>query len=146
MPNLVDYMIQFLYRGDLEAIERTAYELCETQAKEGVIYSEVHYPPHFLLPESFHKKSTTGAAVFANPWQRVQVVTTRDVVASVNRGMERGRMDFGVTIRSVLACIRTKPEWSREVLNLAIEFRNSGVVGLDLMGNIYDFPHNITLC
>ena len=126
------------YRGDLEAIERNAYELCETQAKEGVIYSEVHYPPHFLLPENFHKKSTTGAAVFANPWQRVQVVTTRDVVAAVNRGMERGRMDFGVTIRSVLACIRTKPEWSQEVLNLAIEFRNSGVVGLDIMGNIYN--------
>lgn len=110
--------------------------MCETQAKEGVIYSEVHYPPHFLLPENFHKKSANGAAIIANPWQRVQVVTTRDVVAAVNRGMERGRRDYGVTIRSVLACIRTKPEWSGEILNLAIEFRYSGVVGLDLMGNI----------
>lgn len=125
-----------MYRGDLEAIERVAYELCETQAKEGVIYSEVHYPPHFLLPENFHKKSV--ASVLANPWQRVEIVTTRDVVLAVSRGMEKGRRDFGVTIQSVLACIRTKPEWSREVLNLAIEFRNSGVVGLDIMGNIHE--------
>ena len=38
----------------MDAIERVAYELCEMQAREGAIYSEVHYPPHYLLPESFH--------------------------------------------------------------------------------------------
>ena len=106
------------------------------QAKEGVIYSEVHFPPQFLLPENFHKKSGSTAVV-PKPWQRIQIVTTRDVVMAVNRGMDRGRRDYGVTVRSILACVRTKPEWSHEILNLAIEFRNSGVVGLDLMGDIF---------
>lgn len=35
-------------RGDREAIKRIAYEFVESKAKEGVIYVEVRYSPHFL--------------------------------------------------------------------------------------------------
>ncbi|KHJ94461.1 hypothetical protein OESDEN_05605 [Oesophagostomum dentatum] len=35
-------------RGDKDAIERIAYELCEDQAANGVIYFEGRYSPHLL--------------------------------------------------------------------------------------------------
>lgn len=34
--------------GDREAIKRIAYEFVEDRAKEGVIYVEARYSPHFL--------------------------------------------------------------------------------------------------
>jgi len=37
--------------GDLTAIERVAYEFCEDKAKNGVLYVEARYSPHFLLAE-----------------------------------------------------------------------------------------------
>lgn len=38
----------YLLRGDREAIKRVAYEFVEMKAKEGVVYVEVRYSPHFL--------------------------------------------------------------------------------------------------
>ncbi|CAH0392835.1 unnamed protein product [Bemisia tabaci] len=37
------------YAGDLEAIERLAYEFCEDSKRCNVIYSEVRYSPHKLV-------------------------------------------------------------------------------------------------
>ena len=159
-------------RGDLEAIERVAYELCEMQAREGAIYSEVHYPPHYLLPESFHSESTAsvlrtsretasnvyhmgsassvpsrhGQAYRLGPWLAVngyqqpavkREMTIRDVVDAVNRGLAHGQRDFKVTIRSVLTLIRTKPQWSADIVNVAIETRQHGVVGIDMIGDVF---------
>lgn len=36
------------YRGDKDAIEQVAYELCEDEAQNGVIYFEARYSPHLL--------------------------------------------------------------------------------------------------
>lgn len=36
------------FSGDREAIKRVAYEFVEDRAKEGVIYVEARYSPHFL--------------------------------------------------------------------------------------------------
>lgn len=46
----VSYLSRVLsiHRGDREAIKRIAYEFVETKAKEGVIYVEARYSPHFL--------------------------------------------------------------------------------------------------
>lgn len=46
----VSYLSRVLsiIRGDREAIKRIAYEFVETKAKEGVIYVEARYSPHFL--------------------------------------------------------------------------------------------------
>lgn len=35
-------------RGDKDAIERVAYELCEDEAQHGVVYFEARYSPHLL--------------------------------------------------------------------------------------------------
>lgn len=45
------HVIYVLPSGDLSAIERVAYEFCEDKAKNGVLYVEARYSPHFLLAE-----------------------------------------------------------------------------------------------
>ncbi len=34
--------------GDIEALERVAYEFAEDQAIQGVLYTEVRFSPHYL--------------------------------------------------------------------------------------------------
>jgi len=43
------HVICALPSGDLSAVERVAYEFCEDKAKNGVLYVEARYSPHFLL-------------------------------------------------------------------------------------------------
>ena len=156
----------YSHRGDLEAIERVAYELCEMQAREGAIYTELHYPPHYLLPESFHSgpaanvyHTSNGPSGYGNGYKWDSTIqsdqfrllphghrqtpavkremTIRDVVDAVNRGLAQGQRDFKVTIRSVLTLIRTKPQWSADIVNVAIETRQHGVVGIDMIGDVF---------
>ena len=85
-------------RGDCCAIERMAYEFCEDAASEGVVYVEARYSPHYL-------SNTTKQEFSAG----LGTVSPRDAVHCVNRGFKRGQQDFGITVRSILACIRNYP-------------------------------------
>lgn len=49
---LVIHIACALPSGDLSAIERVAYEFCEDKAKNGALYVEVRYSPHFLLDKN----------------------------------------------------------------------------------------------
>ncbi|XP_077518262.1 adenosine deaminase-like isoform X2 [Amblyomma americanum] len=102
-----------LARGDLEAVERISYELCEDQAREGVAYFEARYSPHFLASKEKN-------------------VTVRQVVEAVNRGLQRGQHDFKVMARSIIACVLGNDEWSAECLKLCEEYECKGVVGIDI--------------
>ena len=120
--------------GDLDAIERMSYEFCEYQSKEGVIYAEPRYCPHLLIP---HILDDVEFLSHNNSWTSdpSHKISTNDVVEAVNRGLKRGQEDFGIVTRTILSCIRGKPEWSEEILNLCIKYRNSGVVGIDIAGD-----------
>ena len=87
------------YRGDRPSLERIAYELCEDKAKEGVVYFEARFSPHFLADKDVplvwgQKPGEMGA---------------REVVAAVSAGLQRGCNDFGVKARLILCAIRDKP-------------------------------------
>ena len=99
-----------------------AYELCEMQAEQGVIYSELHYPPHFLLVGNEGGRD----------YESSNRITVQDVVRAVNKGLDQGQRRFKVVIRSVLTIIRLRPEWANEILALAVQFRDEGVVGIDM--------------
>jgi len=126
-------------RGDLKAIERAAYEICQAAAEAGVIYSEVHYTPHFYLPDrpatviryQDNYRAYSHSGVSSN-----KQMTVNDVVEAVNRGIDRGQRQFNIAVRSILILIRTKPEWSMELIQLAIQYKKCGVVGLDIFGDI----------
>ncbi|KAI6175432.1 A-deaminase domain-containing protein [Aphelenchoides bicaudatus] len=99
--------------GDLEAIERVAYEACEDQHKDGVIYFEGRYSPHLLSTE------TVGPS---------------DVVKAVWKGFERGHKDFGIIARSIICCIRGHDVWNKGLVQLAFDHKDHGVVAIDAAG------------
>lgn len=111
-----------LITDDTEAMERIAYEFCEDQSLCGVLYFEVRYSPQLLCTTDLEQPEE-------------KIVSPRDIVEAVNRGLKRGERDFGVIARSILCCVRHMPDWSLEVVSLCQEFADDGVVGIDLAGD-----------
>ncbi|XP_036389545.1 adenosine deaminase [Megalops cyprinoides] len=112
--------------GDREAIKRIAYEFVETKAKEGVIYVEVRYSPHFLA----------NSSVDPIAWnQKEGDLTPDEVVSLVNQGLSEGEKAFNIKARSILCCMRHMPNWSMDVVELCKKYRNDGVVAIDLAGD-----------
>lgn len=101
-------------KGDVDAIERIAFELCENQARAGVVYFEGRYNPHGLSSPA---------------------VSPAMVVEAMNRGLLKGEQQFGVKARSILCCIIGQPEHCPEVVDLCDQYRDDGVVGIDIAGD-----------
>ena len=97
-----------------EALERVAYELAEDAAEDGVRYIEVRNAPLLNV---------------------VQGLTLVQAVEAPLRGLRKAENDFGITARFIVCGLRQfPPESSLEMAQLAVEFRNEGVVGFDLAG------------
>ncbi|GMS96868.1 hypothetical protein PENTCL1PPCAC_19043 [Pristionchus entomophagus] len=102
--------------NDLNAIERISYELCEDQAKDGVVYFEARYSPHLLINDKANH-------------------TARQVVEAVTRGLRRGKTDFGVDSRQILCMICGLPQFNWDLLNMVETCKDLGVVGIDVAGS-----------
>ncbi|MFT7580141.1 MAG: adenosine deaminase [Myxococcota bacterium] len=105
---------------DEKALFRTAYELAEDAAKENVRYMEVRYAP--------------------NLHTRKGLALTR-IVEAVLDGLAAARRDFGIVCNVIISGIRhIAPEQSLRLAELAVAYKNKGVVGYDLAGAEYDYP------
>jgi len=103
-----------------EALERVAYEMMEDMKADGVVYVETRFAPIFHAHKGLHSET---------------------VVRSVLRGLERGKKDFGVEYGVILCAMRNmKPDLSEEIAELAVDFRDHGVVGFDLAGEEGGYP------
>jgi adenosine deaminase len=100
------------------ALERVAYEMMEDMHTDGVVYVETRFAPVFHTDGGLH-------------WD--------EVVNAVLRGLERGRRDFGVEF-GVILCAMRNMNLSNEMAELAVDFRERGVVGFDLAGEEGGFP------
>ncbi|HEY6089736.1 MAG TPA: adenosine deaminase [Gemmatimonadaceae bacterium] len=97
-----------------EALEQIAYELAEDAADDGVRYIEVRNAPLLNV---------------------VQGLTLVQAVEAPLRGLRRAEKDFGVTGRFIICALRHfSPEQSLEMAQLAVEFKDDGVVAFDLAG------------
>uniref|UniRef100_A0A2P2I9X4 Adenosine deaminase n=1 Tax=Hirondellea gigas TaxID=1518452 RepID=A0A2P2I9X4_9CRUS len=64
-----------------------------------------------------------------------KAITVDDVMEAVLRGITDGEKSCpGTKVRLILCCIRNIPEWSWEVLRLCEDYKNRGVVGIDIAG------------
>src|SRR5208337_2882675 len=132
---LADWFYQGAYRGDLagylegfahtiaitqtaEALERVAYEEVEDLKNDGVVYFETRFAP------VFHTKKG---------------LTNEHVVSAVLKGLERGRRDFKVPAGLIICAMRNM-KISLEMAELAVDFRDRGVVGFDLAGEEGGYP------
>jgi len=101
-----------------DALERVAYEQAADLSKDGVVYFETRFAP------IFHTRKG---------------LTHQQVVAAVLKGLERGRKDFGVQ-SGLIICAMRNLNVSLEMAELAVDFRERGVVGFDLAGEEGGYP------
>ncbi|XP_076059072.1 adenosine deaminase-like [Oratosquilla oratoria] len=124
MPALID---------DEAAIERVAYEFVEDQARDSVAYCEVRFCPHLL-------SSSTGVGPKYLETMKLNgnyhdATTPDDMLKAALKGLHRGEVDFGTKIRVLLCCIRGHSQWSWDILRMCEEYRDQGVVGIDIAGD-----------
>jgi len=97
-----------------ESLYRAAFELCEDAAAENVWYMEVRYSPMLHM-------------------QRGLPLTT--IVEAVLAGLRDGKKQFGIRSGLIISALRhTDPKWSLRLAELAVAYKNRGVVGYDLAG------------
>ena len=122
--SLEDYLKRFEVTVSVmqtaEAIERIAYELGADAAADGVRYIEVRNAP---ILNSRGKLSMAEAL-------EAQI-----------RGLEKAEKEHGIIARSIVCSLRQlPPQTSVELAQLAVEYKDSGVVAFDLAGGEYGYP------
>jgi len=101
-----------------EALERIACESLEDRAQDGIVYVELRFAPVLC---------TAGG------------LNLEEVVRAVLRGLEQGKHSTGVEYGLILCGMRDQTV-SLETAELAVSFREKGVVGFDLAGDEYGHP------
>ena len=101
-----------------QALERVAYEQAEDLSRDGVVYFETRFAP------IFHTRKG---------------LSHQRVVSAVLKGLERGRKDFGIS-SGLIICAMRNMDVSLEMAELAVDFRERGVVGFDLAGEEGGYP------
>ena len=95
-----------------DAIERVAHECAHDLAADGVVYAEVRFAPEL----------STEAGL-----------TLDEVMESIMTGFEKGASGTDLTIRAIVSAMRTARR-SLEIAELAVRWRDAGVVGFDIAG------------
>ena len=101
-----------------EALKRVAYEMMEDMYKDGVVYVETRFAPVFHTEKGLH-------------WE--------EIVSAVLLGLEKGKKEFNVEYWLIICAMRNMT-LSQEMAELAVDFRERGVVGFDLAGEEGGYP------
>ena len=101
-----------------DAIERVAFECAQDLADDGVVYAEVRFAPEL------HTEAG---------------LTLDEVVRAVLDGLKRGSAGTGLAVYALCCAMRTAAR-SLEIAELAVRWRDEGVVGFDIAGAEAGFP------
>jgi len=101
-----------------ETLMRVAYEMMEDMKNDGVCFVETRFAPIFHTSRGLYLEQT---------------------VEAVLEGLEKGKSDFGVGYGLILCGMRNMKN-TLEIAELAVNFRNQGVVGFDLAGEEGGYP------
>jgi adenosine deaminase len=100
------------------AIERVAFEFIEDMHEDGVVYAECRFAPCFHMEKGLTPEAVVQAAI---------------------DGFNRGQEKYGVRWGLIVCGMRHRTD-SLEWAELAIAFRDRGVVGFDLAGEEAGYP------
>jgi adenosine deaminase len=122
--NLAEYLqgfdITLSVMQEPEALYRIAYELAEDAAEENTWYMEVRYSP--ILHTRRGLKLTT-------------------IVDAVIEGLQEAEKKFNIKTGVILCGMRNiNPETSLKLAELAVAYKNKGVVAFDLAGQEENYP------
>ncbi len=120
--NLEDYLSKFKLPISImqtkENLTRISYELALDLKKDNVIYAEIRFAP------LFHTK---------------QGLTIEEVITAILDGLKQ----VPIKINLILCMMRgSNYEDNYKVIEAAYQFRNKGVVGIDLAGDEKNYPVN----
>ena len=103
-----------------EALQRVAREAVEDLAADGVVYAEIRYAPEQHLAKG---------------------LTLDEVVAAVQAGFDEAEKALGhrIVVRQLLTAMRHAAR-GREIAELAVRWRDDGVVGFDIAGAEAGYP------
>jgi adenosine deaminase len=101
-----------------DALVRVARECAEDLAADGIVYAEVRYAPEQHLEGGLELD---------------------EVVEAVQEGFRQGSEATGITIGTLLTAMRTAAR-SLEIAELAVRWRDRGVVGFDIAGAEAGYP------
>jgi len=124
MKNLEEYLeifdITLSVLQTPESLTRVSYELAEDCWNDGVRYVEVRYSPILHTQEG---------------------MTSSESIDAVKKGLDQAEAEFGIKTGIILCGIRNiSPEVSLKLADLAVQYKNRGVVGFDLAGAEENFP------
>ncbi len=106
-----------------DALRRVAREAAEDLAEDGVVYAEVRFAPELHIEQGLNEH---------------QIV--EEVLAGFAEGQRRAAAaGRPIRIGVLLTAIRTATH-SRRIAELAVEYRDRGVVGFDIAGAEAGFP------
>ncbi|MBN2259872.1 MAG: adenosine deaminase [Clostridiales bacterium] len=123
-----DSLISYLEKFELpikcmqsgSSLKQIAYEAVVDSSKQNVKYIEVRFAP------LFHIEKLSSA---------------KEAVEFVLQGIKKGEEVTGTIARLILICLRDHGvERNMEVVELAGDFKDSGVVAVDLAGNEKSYP------
>ncbi|SVC78444.1 uncharacterized protein METZ01_LOCUS331298, partial [marine metagenome] len=122
--NLEEYLERFSITLSVlqtpESLTRTAYELAEDCWNDGVRYLELRYSPILHTEKG---------------------MTPSESIDAVKKGLEQAEEDFAIQTGIIICGIRNiSPDISFSLAELAVEYKNRGVVGFDLAGEEENFP------
>ena len=100
------------------ALQRVAYEHILSLKEDNVAYGEIRFAPILHTDKGLNLE---------------------EVLESVLTGLERGKEETGVSYGLILCAMRHQ-NISLEIAELAVAFRNRGVVGFDIAGDEYGHP------
>jgi adenosine deaminase len=101
-----------------DAIERVAYECAQDLAADGVVYAEVRMAPELCTEQG---------------------LTLDEAVEAMVDGFDRGTAGTDLTIYLICSAMRTAAR-SLEIAELAVRWRDRGVVGFDIAGAEAGYP------
>ncbi|MBW8484733.1 adenosine deaminase [Actinomadura parmotrematis] len=101
-----------------EALARVAYECAEDLANDGVVYAEVRYAPELHTRDG---------------------LPLEEIVEAVLDGFARGGRDHGIRVGALVTAMRHQAR-SMEIAELAVRYRDQGVVGFDIAGAEAGYP------
>ena len=116
--NLEDYLERFdvtlSVMQTASALERIAFELAEDAHNEGVLYLETRFSPVLNLKAG---------------------LKAHHVVDAVLKGLARAEKQYGIMARVIVCALRNlEPSVSNALAQLAVAYKDRGVVGFDLAG------------
>ena len=101
-----------------DSLVRAARECAEDLAADGIVYAEVRYAPELHVERGLHLDG---------------------VVEAVQEGFAQGSERSGIRIGTILTAMRTAAR-SLEIAELAVRWRDRGVVGFDIAGAEAGYP------